>query len=71
MATKTFMQAYQQQFITRNWGTIRQVQKPVISAVSGFALGSSRVPAGRSGCHHLRGQRPQRGKGQGLHQPRL
>ncbi len=39
MANKTFMQAYQQQFITRNWETIRQVQKPVIAAVSGFALG--------------------------------
>ncbi len=39
MAGKTFMQAYQQQFITRNWETIRQVQKPVIAAVAGFALG--------------------------------
>ena len=39
MAGKTFMQAYQQQFITRNWETVRQVQKPVIAAVAGFALG--------------------------------
>ncbi len=39
MATKTFMQAHQEQFITRNWETIRQVQKPVIAAVAGFALG--------------------------------
>ncbi len=39
MATKTFMQAYQQQFITRNWETIRRVHKPVIAAVAGFALG--------------------------------
>jgi enoyl-CoA hydratase len=39
MATKTFMQAYQGEFITRNWETIRQVRKPVIAAVAGFALG--------------------------------
>ena len=26
-------------FITRNWETIRQVRKPVIAAVAGFALG--------------------------------
>jgi enoyl-CoA hydratase len=39
MATKTFMQAYQEPFITRNWETLRQVRKPVIAAVAGFALG--------------------------------
>jgi enoyl-CoA hydratase len=39
MATKTYMQAYQGDFITRNWETIRQVRKPVIAAVAGFALG--------------------------------
>jgi enoyl-CoA hydratase len=39
MATKTYMQAYQGEFITRNWETIRQVRKPVIAAVAGFALG--------------------------------
>ena len=39
MAQKTFMEAYQGGFITRNWETIRQVRKPVIAAVSGFALG--------------------------------
>ena len=39
MADKTFMQAYQGEFITRNWETIRQVRKPVIAAVAGFALG--------------------------------
>jgi enoyl-CoA hydratase len=33
------MQAYQSDFITRNWETIRQVRKPVIAAVAGFALG--------------------------------
>jgi enoyl-CoA hydratase len=33
------MQAYQGDFITRNWETIRQVRKPVIAAVAGFALG--------------------------------
>ena len=39
MATKTFVEAHQGEFITRNWETIRQVRKPVIAAVSGFALG--------------------------------
>ena len=39
MATTTFMEAHQGEFITRNWETLRQVRKPVIAAVSGFALG--------------------------------
>ena len=39
MARKTFMEAYQGGFITRNWETIRQVRKPVIAAVAGFAVG--------------------------------
>ena len=39
MAHKSFMEAYQGEFITRNWETIRQVRKPVIAAVAGFALG--------------------------------
>jgi enoyl-CoA hydratase len=39
MAHKTFMEAHQGEFITRNWETIRRVRKPVIAAVAGFALG--------------------------------
>ncbi len=39
MADKTFMDAHRGNFITRNWETIRQVRKPVIAAVAGFALG--------------------------------
>ncbi len=39
MATKTFAEAYGDDFITRNWETIRRVRKPVIAAVAGFALG--------------------------------
>jgi enoyl-CoA hydratase len=39
MAGKTFMDVYQADFITKNWETIRQVRKPVIAAVAGFALG--------------------------------
>jgi enoyl-CoA hydratase len=39
MATKTFAQAYGEDFITRNWETVRRVRKPVIAAVAGFALG--------------------------------
>jgi cyclohex-1-ene-1-carboxyl-CoA hydratase len=39
MADMTYMQAVHSNFITRNWETIRQVRKPVIAAVAGFALG--------------------------------
>ena len=39
MATMSFADAYGKDFITRNWEQIRQVRKPVIAAVSGFALG--------------------------------
>jgi enoyl-CoA hydratase len=39
MATKSFVDAYMGDFITRNWETIRSVRKPVIAAVAGFALG--------------------------------
>ena len=39
MAQKSFIEAYQGDFITRNWETIRQVRKPVIAAVAGFAVG--------------------------------
>ena len=39
MATKTYMDVYKADFITRNWETIRRVRKPVIAAVAGFALG--------------------------------
>lgn len=39
MAPFDFSSAYRQGLISRNWDTIRQVRKPVIAAVSGFALG--------------------------------
>ena len=39
MATKNLNDTYGDDFITRNWETIRSVRKPVIAAVSGFALG--------------------------------
>ncbi len=39
MASFSFADAYGQDFITRNWETIRSIRKPVIAAVSGFALG--------------------------------
>ena len=39
MATLDFVDAYKRDFITRNWEAIRSVRKPVIAAVSGFALG--------------------------------
>ncbi|MEV6906194.1 enoyl-CoA hydratase [Amycolatopsis sp. NPDC051071] len=34
-----FMQVYKAGFISRNWETLRQVRKPVIAAVAGYALG--------------------------------
>ncbi len=39
MAHKTYADALRDNFITRNWETIRRVRKPVIAAVAGFALG--------------------------------
>ena len=39
MAHYSFADVYQGDFITRNWETLRSVRKPVIAAVSGFALG--------------------------------
>ncbi len=39
MATYTFSDVYKGDYITRNWETIRTIRKPVIAAVSGFALG--------------------------------
>jgi enoyl-CoA hydratase len=39
MATYTFADVYNGDYITRNWEQIRAIRKPVIAAVSGFALG--------------------------------
>ena len=39
MAKFSFVDAYKGDYITRNWETIRTIRKPVIAAVSGFALG--------------------------------
>jgi enoyl-CoA hydratase len=39
MAKFSFADAYKGDFITRNWETLRSIRKPVIAAVSGFALG--------------------------------
>ena len=39
MAKYDFVDAYGGDFITRNWETIRRIRKPVIAAVSGYALG--------------------------------
>ncbi len=39
MAGYTYMDAYKNDYITRNWEQIRQVRKPVIAAVAGYALG--------------------------------
>jgi enoyl-CoA hydratase len=39
MGSYSYMDAYLGNFITRNWERMRQVRKPVIAAVGGFALG--------------------------------
>ena len=39
MASWGFMDVYKSDYITRNWEALRQVRKPVIAAVAGFALG--------------------------------
>lgn len=39
MANYTYMDAFKGDYITRNWEHIRRIRKPVIAAVSGYALG--------------------------------
>ena len=39
MSTWSYMDVFKTDYITRNWETIRQISKPVIDAVVGFALG--------------------------------
>ena len=39
MANYSFANVYEGDYITRNWEIVRSVRKPVIAAVSGFALG--------------------------------
>ncbi|MFL6719753.1 MAG: enoyl-CoA hydratase-related protein, partial [Burkholderiaceae bacterium] len=35
----TYMDVFQNDFITRNWEVIRRIRKPVIAAVAGYAIG--------------------------------
>ena len=39
MKDYTYMDAYKSDYITRDWEHIRRIRKPVIAAVSGYALG--------------------------------
>ncbi len=39
MATFTYADVYKNDYITRDWETLRSIRKPVIAAVAGFALG--------------------------------
>ena len=51
MAKFTFSDVYKEDFITRNWETIRSIRKPVIAAVAGFALAGGHPSSQRgTGC---------------------
>jgi enoyl-CoA hydratase len=39
MARYSYMDVYKGDYITRNWEAVRQIRKPIIAAVAGFALG--------------------------------
>jgi len=39
MASYSFADVYKSDYITRNWEAMRSIRKPIIAAVSGFALG--------------------------------
>jgi len=39
MQSKTYVSAYEENFITRNWERVTRCRKPVIAAVAGYALG--------------------------------
>ena len=39
MQPKSYMDAYGEDFITRNWERVTRCRKPVVAAVAGFALG--------------------------------
>lgn len=39
MSTWSYMDVFKSDYISRNWETIRRIRKPVIAAVSGYALG--------------------------------
>ena len=39
MATYSYADVYKSDYITRDWETLRSIRKPIIAAVSGFALG--------------------------------
>lgn len=39
MASWSYMDVYKSEYITRNWDPITRVRKPIIAAVSGYALG--------------------------------
>ncbi len=39
MQPKSYMDVYKEDFITRNWERVASCRKPIIAAVSGYALG--------------------------------
>ncbi len=39
MASKDYMEVFKEDFITKNWEEVTRTRKPIIAAVSGYALG--------------------------------
>jgi enoyl-CoA hydratase len=39
MSNLSYMDAYKGNFLTRNWGKLQTIRKPIIAAVAGYALG--------------------------------
>src|SRR5690606_21488694 len=39
MASKTYAEAFRENFVTRNWEAATRCRKPIIAAVAGFCLG--------------------------------
>ena len=39
MQSKTFVEAYKEDFITAEWEAVTRIRKPVIAAVAGYSLG--------------------------------
>ncbi|CEJ20449.1 hypothetical enoyl-coa hydratase (partial sequence) protein (N-terminal fragment) [Ralstonia solanacearum IPO1609] len=71
MADYDFATVYKNEYITRNWETIRRIRKPVIAAVAGYALGGGHDvrhhPGGRHRQVRSAGDQARHHAGRGRH----